>query len=102
MRIAFADFRVLDVSCVHMNEWLREVHSVLRHVSLDINPTTYLKDTRERILDLLICIIERITQYNDEVLIPHYINLLHRGIQLDKRIVFEIHSASRTGAVGGH
>jgi len=101
MRIAFADFRVLDVSCIDMQKWLGEVRSVLTHVSLEINTTTYLKDTRERILDLVICIVYRITNYNDEASIPHYISMLHKGIQLDKNIVFKIRNASRTGAVSG-
>ena len=102
MRIAYADFNVLDIRCVEMHEWLRKVHSVPEHIPFDINPTTYLKGTRERLLDLVICIIQQITQYKDEVSIPHYINLLHMGIQLDKNIVFNKHHASRTWTVGGH
>ena len=101
MRIAFADFRVVDVRCIDMQEWLGEVRSVLKHVSLVVNPTTSQKNTRERILDLVICIVFRITNYTDEASIPHYISMLHKGIQLDKNIVFKIRNASRTGAVSG-
>ena len=101
MRIAFADFRVLDVSCVDIQEWLGEVRSVLTYVSLEIDPTTYQKHTSERILDLVICIVYRITNYTDEVSIPHYMSMLHKGIQLYKNIVFNRRSVSRTGAVGG-
>jgi len=102
MRIAFADFNVLDTTCVEIHEWWRKVHSLPENIHFDVNPTSYLKYTRERLLDLVICIIQRITQYKDEVSIPHYIQLLYMGVQLDKKLVFNQHNASHTGAVGGH